>query len=603
MGKRVTFLVGLAIVLGICSASWAQKKASNPNPADGATDVMAPVLRWTAGSTSAYSQVYLGTTPNLGPAQLVAPKVVGAVRFYFYPMGFQAGVTYYWRVDEVESDGVTTYTGDVWMFIGQPLTAFWPDPADGSNAGPVQPNLTWRAGLAALKHQVYFGDNRDAVAAGSAEVDKGLVSDPNYAPGVLQPLTTYYWRVDEILATGGTATGPVWTFTTFLGVDDFERYNDEENKGTRIYETWIDGYADGSSGSTVGYIDPPFAEQKVVRSGKQSMPFDYNNITAPFYSEAKLEFSPLANWTVDVNVLVVHVRGEAVDYEIEYTSRPPVIDGKVDDIWVSVKALQVRDRITGDDTAQPTAADCSAQFRELYDATNLYVLVDVNDDKLYNDSGSHYLDDSVEVYFDGGNTKGPGAPLSGDDRQYTFGWSATDVQGTNFDATGVEFAQVNVPGGWRIEIKLPWQTLMGTSAPVGKLVGIDCFYNDDDNGADTRESQIAWHSTSSGDWQVPASWGTALVARPAATGGADRLYVMLQDSANKTATVTHPDTAILKSAKWVEWQIPLSDFAGVNLGKVKWLYLGVGDRANPVAGGAGKLYFDDIYLTKPAPQE
>jgi hypothetical protein len=599
MGKRVAFLVGLAVVLGVCGASWAQK-ASDPNPADGATDVMAPVLRWTAGSTSAFSQVYLGATPDLGPEQLVAPKVTTSPRFYV-STGFQPGVVYYWRVDEVEKDGVTIHTGDVWMFMGQPETAFWPDPPDGGNAGPLTPNLTWKEGKNVLKHQVYFGDSRDAVTAGDADVDKGVFDDPNYAPGTLQPLTRYFWRVDELVVGGGTQAGPVWSFTTFLPVDDFESYNDEEDQGTRIYETWIDGYEDGSSGSIVGNFDPPFAEQTIIRSGKQSMPFDYNNIAAPFFSEAKIEFSPVVDWTVDVNVLVLHVRGQAVDYEIQPVSTPPVLDGNVDDVWLTVPALPLNNTITA--PAPDNAVDGSGQFRELYDATNLYVLVDVNDDKLRNDSGSAYLDDSVEVYFDGGNTKGPGAPLADDDRQYTFGWTATDVQGTNFDATGVEFAQVDVPGGWRIEIKLPWQTLMGTSAPVGELVGIDCFYNDDDDGADTREHQIGWHSTASGDWQVPSSWGTALVARPAVTGGADKLYVVLQDSADETAVVTYPDETVLKSPEWVEWQIPLSDFAGVNLGRVEWLYVGVGDRDNPVPGGAGKLYFDDIYLTKPAPEE
>jgi hypothetical protein len=37
----------------------------------------------------------------------------------------------------------------------------------------------------------------------------------------------------------------------------------------------------------------------------------------------------------------------------------------------------------------------------------------------------------------------------------------------------------------------------------------------------------------------------------------------------------------------------------VNLAKVKKLYIGVGDRDNPSAGSAGRLYIDDIRLTKP----
>jgi hypothetical protein len=37
----------------------------------------------------------------------------------------------------------------------------------------------------------------------------------------------------------------------------------------------------------------------------------------------------------------------------------------------------------------------------------------------------------------------------------------------------------------------------------------------------------------------------------------------------------------------------------LNLAKVKRLYIGVGDRANPAAGGAGRIYIDDIRVTKP----
>ncbi len=599
MGRKVAYLVFVAVLLGACGASWGQKKANTPIPANGATDVIAPLLRWTPGSTALFHNVYLGTTPDLGPAQLVAPRAVPPV--FYYAAGFKAGTTYYWRVDEIEKDGVTIITGDVWTFLAQPLTAFLPNPANGSNAGPVAPDLKWLAGQGALKHHVFFGDSRDAVAAGAADVDKGIVTEPNYAPGELQPTTTYFWRVDEVVAGGTEVAGEVWAFTTIMPVDDFESYNDEDGKGTRIYETWIDGYSDSSSGSTVGNLDPPFAEQTIVHAGKQSMPMDYNNVVAPFFSEAKREFSPAADWTAnDVNMLTVHVRGRELNFQLLSVSTPPAIDAKVDDVWAQAVALPIKTAIEG---TVGGPADASGQFRELYDATNLYVLVDINDEKLYNDSGSAYLDDSVEVYVDGDNTKA-GSPLAGHNRQYTFGWNATDIQGTNTDITGAEFAQVNTPTGWRIEIKLPWQSLRGAGAPVGKLIGVDCFYNDDDDGADTRESQIAWHSTAGADWQIPASWGTALVAKPAA-GGADLVYVVLQDSANHTAVVTNPDPALVNAADWVEWQVPLSDFAaaGVNLTKVRWLYVGVGDRDNPVAGGTGKLFIDDIYLTKPAPAQ
>jgi hypothetical protein len=50
---------------------------------------------------------------------------------------------------------------------------------------------------------------------------------------------------------------------------------------------------------------------------------------------------------------------------------------------------------------------------------------------------------------------------------------------------------------------------------------------------------------------------------------------------------------------WTEWKIPLSSFTGVNPAKIKVLCIGVGDRNAPVQGGAGRIYIDDIRVTKP----
>jgi hypothetical protein len=54
---------------------------------------------------------------------------------------------------------------------------------------------------------------------------------------------------------------------------------------------------------------------------------------------------------------------------------------------------------------------------------------------------------------------------------------------------------------------------------------------------------------------------------------------------------------------WTEWTIPLSSFTGVNPAKVKKMYLGVGDRKNPVPDGAGRIYIDDLRVTKGAPAQ
>jgi regulation of enolase protein 1 (concanavalin A-like superfamily) len=79
----------------------------------------------------------------------------------------------------------------------------------------------------------------------------------------------------------------------------------------------------------------------------------------------------------------------------------------------------------------------------------------------------------------------------------------------------------------------------------------------------------------------------------------EQLYVVLQDAADNSAVVKHPDPASSAIGSWTQWDIPLTQFTGVNLQAIKKLSIGVGDRANPQKGGSGTLYIDDIGLQLP----
>ncbi|MCU0913458.1 MAG: discoidin domain-containing protein [Planctomycetes bacterium] len=202
--------------------------------------------------------------------------------------------------------GVVPQTGlSEVRFFYVPVQAFAPQPADKATGVSVNTTLQWRPGREAESHQVYLGTDRNAM------VLVATTAEHSYAPVSLGVATTYYWRIDEV-GGGGPYTGEVWSFTTepYVLVDDFESYNDLENKGTRIYETWTDGWTNGS-GSTVGYLDPPFAEQTIVHGGRQSMPLKYDNAAAPNYSETGRTFDPPQDWTQHgITTLVVYFRGQ-----------------------------------------------------------------------------------------------------------------------------------------------------------------------------------------------------------------------------------------------------------------------------------------------------
>jgi hypothetical protein len=72
------------------------------------------------------------------------------------------------------------------------------------------------------------------------------------------------------------------------------------------------------------------------------------------------------------------------------------------------------------------------------------------------------------------------------------------------------------------------------------------------------------------------------------------LYLALEDTGGGTAMVTHPDSGATLVTNWQVWTISFSDLAGVDLGRIKTVSIGLGDRANPTSGGAGVVYIDDI---------
>ncbi len=82
------------------------------------------------------------------------------------------------------------------------------------------------------------------------------------------------------------------------------------------------------------------------------------------------------------------------------------------------------------------------------------------------------------------------------------------------------------------------------------------------------------------------------------TNAAETLYVAL----NGNAVVYHSNSNAAQIEAWTEWNIDLQAFAdqGVILDNVNSITLGLGNRTNPVAGGSGEVWFDDIRLYRPA---
>jgi len=255
------------------------------------------------------------------------------------------------------------------MFI--PAQAREPQPADGATDVGVDTALGWRAGRDATSHDVYFGTDPEALPLAAT------VDTPSYSPGALDLETTYYWKIDEVQETESWE-GSVWSFATqaYVVVDDFESYDDEDN---RIYDTWIDGYEIDDNGSTVGHLEAPFAEQTIVNSGSQSMPLFYDN-TGAATSEAELALAQ--DWTASgIKSLSLYFHGAVGNggqLYVKINGTKVAYDGDVGDIAGA--------------TWQPWNIDLSAVGGNLSNVTSLTIGVEGA-----GASGVVYIDD-IRLY-------------------------------------------------------------------------------------------------------------------------------------------------------------------------------------------------------------
>jgi autotransporter-associated beta strand protein len=158
---------------------------------------------------------YTGTfnTRSIPASEFVfgeAPPALGACpRRGYYLKGTLDDVQLFGRA-LAQAEVAALYLG------GGMLPAGGPDPVDGARDVALSPRLAWAPGRTNYQHDVYLATNRNAVlnATTASPEYKGRQSAVGYTPpSTLAPLTSYYWRIDEVSGTNKVA-GAVWGFTT-----------------------------------------------------------------------------------------------------------------------------------------------------------------------------------------------------------------------------------------------------------------------------------------------------------------------------------------------------------------------------------------------------
>jgi len=474
-------------------------------------------------------------------------------------------------------------------FFCVPAQARAPQPALAASGVRVDNSLDWRSGRDVTSEQVYFSTDKAAVANGTVAAQ--TVGSHGFAPGALDFGTTYYWKVDEV----GTATypGALWSFTTqeYAAVEDFESYTD--NEGSRIYETWVDGWTNGT-GSVVGYLQAPFAETTVVHGGSQAMPFEYNNIKTPYYSEAQRTFDTPQDWTVrGADTLSLWIKGNPAKF-VETAPGQYQVSSNSADVWGNADNFRfVYKQLTGD-------GSISAKVVAITDATAVWAKAGVmirgslDQNSIY--AFMFPTPDGRRAFQNRATTGGSAVSAHSNPGVVTFPfWVKVERKGNQFTASYSTDGKT-----WTIQPATENTGADRSPNPQGiamastVYIGLAVASNNATAGACIGQfSDVVTTGTVTGQWIV-ANVGPNPANDPAG------LYVVLEDKAGKTKTVTHPDPAATTVSTWTQWRVALSDLAGINLAAVKKLTVGVGDKANPKAGAAGMLYIDDIGFGHPA---
>jgi len=485
--------------------------------------------------------------------------------------------------------------------IGSPF-AFGPTPAEGDILMETWVNIGWMPGDSAVSHDVYFGDNFDDVDAGTEETFQGnqastfiIAGFPGFLfPDGLVPGTTYYWRIDEVNDADPNSPwrGDVWSFM----IAPRTAYNPDPADGAEFVDPdavlrWEIGF--GAKLHTV-YFGEKFDD---VNNASGGLPAG-----ATTYNPGPLESEKVYYWRVDEFDAVETYKGDVWSF----TTPGAVGSLKPSNGAVDVKQTQILSWLPGDHAAS----------HEVYFGTDKEVVRNAG-------AGSPEYKGTMNL---GSESYDPGK-LEWD---ATYYWRVDEVNNVNPDSPWVgpvwSFTTANFllvddfesyndidppdPGSNRIFEAWP----DGYDIPTnGALVGNDLppyaeqsivhsgiqampLYYDNSVGY----SEATHTLTYPRDWTENGVSTLSIWFRGVSDNAAETLYVVL----NGSAVVSHDNPDAAQIATWTQWNIDLQAFAdqGVNLADINTIGLGLGNRNNPVAGGSGTMYFDDIRLYPPPPE-
>jgi hypothetical protein len=522
-----------------------------------------------------------------------------SIRIEYYQDGGDAQLHLLWRSSRIEQQIIPS------VMLNSILRADVISPANDTGDVSQAPRLMWIPISSSAGHDVYVGTDAEAVEVAdtsTADIYKGQQVGASYLLEDLDLNTTYYWRIDEVLG-GSTTKGIVWSFTTsqVVVVDDFENYTDDAPN--ELWRAWLDGIgyedpapgkAGNGTGAEVGNWPPPIAELNIVNGGRQSMPLVYSNTESPFLSEAHHDFSTPQDWTQafgqTLATLQLSYRANTPPGDFSYDSDAETytIGGSGEGIEGTADSFRfVYKKLTGDGTITARLTQITRfsddthsgiMFRETLDPGSIMVMHTMRA------AGQVFVRSRLSA--DEAVQDGPQVPQFPATLVIPH-WMRLKREGDVFTAEHSSDGQT-----WEV-VGDPVTVPMGQTIYVG--LAVSAVQPEEDMSVNISTFK---QFSIDGTVDQPGPLEKVLdIGMPA--NSSEEMYVIIEDSAGNSAVITNPEGNIAtRASNWASWQVALSEATdqGVDLTNVRMLKIGIGSKLVPSAGGAGKMFIDDIRL-------
>ncbi len=611
-------------------------KAHSPDPGNGATLVpLDKVLSWSAGCEAAAHRVFFGTdlddvnNATTSSSAYKGQQSLGEMS-YDDPCDFSYSTNYYWRIDEV--NGATTWKGNLWTFR--------------TRSRIVDPNLrVWykldeTEGLIAADSS---GREYDGTVTGDSTWDPDghydgcMVFDDDGSIIVPSPVLG---QIDKQITVSVWLNNSVWEGdnTAFQAGADWEDYLVTVAVPDDSHDiTW----RAGDEVNDLTYYDR--ANPRAWVGAWNHFAFTKNE------NETKMEIYLNGILVAEKSDTSADVLANVRDRRIKIaspTDDPSDYQGKIDDFRVYDRALsagEIEAIFRGGNLGMAWAPEPENQAVEVprdvvvnwrpgdYAVTHQVYFGAGYDD--VNDAGTLSAEYKGPQNFDVNNYDPPGEL----DFSTNYYWRIDEVNGPNtwkgdvwqftvanfiivddmesYDAvtgsgneifdtwddgfnnyTGAQIALEYGPGA---TVHEGLQSLkFGYSSTLGVL----------------KYSEIDANTTGPvpGNLKVGKDWSlfglkalTLFFYGDPNNDATEQMYLVLEDSPGHLAIAKYGDNGEdmndIKKDDWQQWNIDLADIndAGVDIRDVNKVRIGFGDRDNPVVGGSGEVFFDDIRLYLP----